>query len=182
MKLARTIPALLLLVALAAGSAFAGVTVTFDRQSLNTLLGAMAEQTVNVDVTDQLTLAVELKEFELLRMEGPGAANHQGFLFTRLKIEAPQVGLVATVEPRLSLHVVERDGSSWFEVRFERVELALPIARLDLAPMIDPIVYPADATFSLDGAGDPVRIRSRVSNVRVTDGELRFEIEMTVVP
>ena len=169
-------------VMLAAGAVHAGVEVTFDVATINDLIASAAVQRIEVPVAGQRTVEVHLEELRVLGFRPPGDAPHQGFIQTSLKLRVPQLGVAVSVEPRLSLHVLEREGETVLELRFDRVELPLPFARINLAGLLPPIRYPADSAFLLAGAAGDVEVRSRVAGVTVTGDLLRFRIAVEVVP
>ncbi len=170
------------IVLLASGAASAGVIVGFDVETLNEVLPAMLETTISVPITESRSIAVEVSE---LRIDGfaPSAdPDGKGHILTHLQVKVPQFGLAATLEPRLSLSVTDDARERMLELRFERAELPLPIATVDIAGFLPPIRFPADSLYTLDGLRDDVLLRSRLTEVKMGRQVLRFEFEVDVIP
>lgn len=164
-----------------ATSATSGVVVTFDAESLNDLISAVAVRRIEVPIAGGQTIEVLLEQLEVVGFRPAGGDTPADYILTSLKLSVPQFGLRIAVKPHLSLRVVEREQDTLLELNFEEVELPLPFARIDLAPLLPPIQYPADSTFTLAGAAGDVEVRSRVANVAMTEKYLRFEIALDVV-
>ncbi len=165
---------------LAAGVADAGVSVGFDVKTLNAVLPAMLQTTISVPITESRSIAVEISELRIDGFAPSAEPDGTGQILTHLQVRVPQFGLSATLEPRLSLNVT--DNERILELRFERAELPLPIATLDIAGFLPPIRFPADSLYTLDGLRDDVLLRSRLTEVRMGRQILRFEFTVDVVP
>jgi hypothetical protein len=96
-------------------------------------------------------------------------------------VRVPQLGLAFAVEPRLSIGVRD-EGQSVIELRFESVVLPLPFGSVDIAGFLEPMRYPADSVFLLDGAQGDVQVRSRLASVKMGRERLRFEVTLEVEP
>ncbi|MCP3973315.1 MAG: hypothetical protein GY720_02345 [bacterium] len=172
--------ALMALALLASGVASAGVSVGFDVKTLNRVLPAMLKTTISVPITDSRSINVEISELRIDGFSPSAEPDGRGHIRTHLQVKVPQFGLSATLEPRLSLNVTEQ--ARILELRFERAELPLPIATLDIAGFLPPIRFPADSLYTLDGLRDDVLLRSRLTEVKMGHQILRFEFEVDVVP
>ena len=71
---------------------------------------------------------------------------------------------------------------SILELRFEEVVLPLPLGKMNIARFLPPVRLPADGIFLMDGAGGDVRVRSKLSDVRMGRDVLRLEFDVQVVP
>ncbi len=160
----------------------AGVKVDFDAATLNNLLGALTHQELDVPITDSRSIKVRLDNLRLKGFDPTAGEERQGFLLTALELSAPELGLSVSVEPRLSLAVVEVGTRSVLELRFEEVSLPLPLGSLNLAPFLPPIRFPADQIFLMDGAAGEVQVRSKLSRVRIGRDVLQFEFDVRVQP
>ncbi|MCP3974828.1 MAG: hypothetical protein GY720_10070 [bacterium] len=160
--------------------ASAGVSVGFDVKTLNEVLPAMLKTTISVPITDSRSIAVEIAELRIDGFAPSAEPDGTGHILTHLQVKVPQFGLSATLEPRLSLNIT--DKARILELRFERAELPLPIATLDIAGFLPPIRFPADSLYTLDGLRDDVLLRSRLTEVKMGRQILRFEFKVDVVP
>jgi len=164
---------------LATGLSSAGVALTMDTAAINKLLSAVTVQELNVPLGGQAEVTVQLRNLKVLGLEPPTADRQQGYILTSLQVDIPQFGLSLEVKPRLSLNVLET-GDERLELRFERVEVRLPLGSLDLAPFLEPLKFPADGAFALDGASGEVEVQSRLSDVKVGTQLIRFEFTLDV--
>jgi len=163
-----------------APTAEAGVQIDIDRASLNQILGALTAQEVEVAVTRDRSLTVRIDEIRVLGFS-PSSETHPGHIDTSVRLIASDIGLAVTVEPQLSLHVVEEQPNV-LELRFDRVELPLPlVGQINLAPFLEPTRLPADYIWSLDGVSGPARVRSRLSDIAVGRENIRFTLELEVL-
>jgi hypothetical protein len=158
-----------------------GVLITFDAETLNDLIASVAVSRIEVPIPGGQKVEVKLEKLEVIGFRPAESEGHGDYILTSLKLNVPQFGLRISVKPRLSLQVVENARDSVLELRFEEVELPLPFARIDLAPLLPPIRYPAGSTFLLAGADGDVEVLSRVAKVSMTQEILQFEISLDVV-
>jgi hypothetical protein len=167
-------------IAFLATPATSGVLVTFDAETLNDLISSVAVRRIEVPIAGGQTIEVLLDKLEVVGFR-PADEGHADYILTSLKLSVPQFGIRIAVQPHLSLEVAQREENTLLELRFEEVELPLPFAKIDLAPLLPPIRYPADSTFLLAGANGDVEVQSRVADVSMTTKYLRFEIALDVV-
>ena len=163
-------------------TADAAVKVDFDSSTLNDLLAALTHQEIDVPLTSTKSLTVRLDELRLVGLEPRAGDADRGHLLTSLKLTAPELGISVSVKPRLSLVVSEVEGRSVLELRFEEVMLPLPLGKMNIAGFLPPISLPADSIFLMEGAGGDVKVRSKLSDVRMGLEKLQFEFEIQVVP
>lgn len=170
-------------VLLAVTPGLAAITVDIDGKTLNDVLSGLAVQQVEVPVSGDNTLRVELRDLRITGFEPGTTGQTQGSLKTSLELHVPDLGLTLPVEPRLSLHVLQGESGSFLELRFRQVRLELPLAgALDIARFLPPLRFPADNLFMLDGASGPVEIHSRLQRVQMLQGSIRFGLELEVRP
>jgi len=180
--LGRTGSVGLLLLCLLALPAAAGVRVDFDSKTLNELLAAVTMQEVMVPITEERSLKVVFEELKLTGLAPNAGGDEQDYLLTELRVRVPQFGLELALEPRLSLGVTDVDAARSLELRFEKVELPLPLGSIDIARFLPPIRYPADTVYLLAGAQGNVQVRSRLARVRMGREVLQFEFDVDVQP
>jgi len=164
-----------------AAPARAGVTLDIDAASLNEVLSALAAQEVEVALTEGRSLTVRLEQLKVLGFDPTAGPAQEGRIRTSVRVVAPDVGLAVTLQPALSLRIV--DGATGeLELRFEEVELPLPlVGPINLAPLLRPTRFPADYVWQLEGAAGPSWVRSRLVGVRMGRETLRFSFEVGVV-
>ena len=178
----RGIRLLAVLLALIAAPAAAGVVVTFDAETLNDLLSSLSTQEVEIAVAGDTTLTVSVEEMEVVALDPPGKDGDPGSIRTQLQLRVPQLGMTAQIKPRLSLHVVQEELGTMLELRFEEVSLPLPLGSVDLAPLLPPQQFPADAIFVMEGAGGDVEVHSRLTRVTIERDQVRFDLALEVQP
>jgi hypothetical protein len=174
----RTIPIFLML---CITPVLAGTGLTFDVETLNRILPALSASQVEVAITAQRSLVVELHEMEVVALE-PGVDGAGGRIATRLRVKVPALGLDVRLEPKLLLEIVERQGLGELHLRFDEVPLKVPLAgKIDLAPMLPPMRFPAVNLWTVEGAEGNVAVRSRVTHIEMDSREVHFEIELDTV-
>jgi hypothetical protein len=176
----RTLPLLSLLV-LAATPLAAGVSVSFDIETLNEVLPALSASEITVPLSEDRSLAVRLAEMQVTGLDPTaGGEGGNGHILTSMRLQVPSLGVNLPIEPILSLHVVEGSGGSELEMRFERVSLALPLAKaIDVSPLLPPLRFPAENLWLVAGAeGNNVRVKSRLSAIEMGRKVVRFEINL----
>jgi len=136
-----------------------------------------------VPISTQRTITVRLEDLVVTGLDPAAGEKGQGYILTSMTLRSPDLGLSLRVEPRISLDVVERNGESMLELRFEEVPLKLPFAgAINLAPLIPPLRYPTDSVWLLAGARGDVPITSRLTAIRMGRQALRFVFEIEVAP
>jgi hypothetical protein len=98
-------------------------------------------------------------------------------------VRAPQLGLNVPLQPRLSLQVAQVGSAKSLELRFEQLQLQLPLgATVDLASLVAPLRFPAETTSTVEGAAGEVRIHSRITDVKMGTQAMRLDIDFSVLP
>jgi hypothetical protein len=174
--------ALLCFLALAASHLHAGVvTIGFDAPTLNELLPAMMQQEVTVPIAGGRTLQVFLEDLKVLGFVPAAAAGGANQLLTSVRLRVPSFGLDVPLEPRVSLEVVEEAGQSLLQLRFDEVALPLPLAgSIDVGSFLEPLRYPTDSAFNLQGGQGDVGVKSRLLRVEMGAKVVRFDFDVDV--
>jgi hypothetical protein len=180
----RRWPALVLALATllaAAGGVRAAVTFEVDRETLNDVLGELTLDQVAVPLTASRSLLVRLKELEVTGFD-PTAGEH-GQILTSVRLEVPDLGVNINTSPRISLNVIEQATGTLLELRFEKVELDLPLAgSINVARLLPPLRYPTDNVWLLAGTRGDVPVSSRLEKVVMGRNAIRFVFGIEVVP
>jgi hypothetical protein len=158
------------------------VTVTLDSETLNELLHAVTLSEVQVPITEQRSMRVLVDELKVTGLDPAADGSRKGYITTSMKLRAPQLGLEISVDPRLSMNVIEEDSGRVLELRFEEVELPLPLGAVDIARLLPPLRYPAETISLIAGSQGDVQVRSRLAEVKMGREVLRFEFDIEVRP
>jgi hypothetical protein len=162
----------------------AGVTVGFDVATLNEVLPALSAEEIAVPLSGSNSIGVRLEKMQVTGLDpAAGGEGGPGHILTSMRVRVAQLGIDLPVEPRLSLHVVEQASGSLLELRFERVEIPLPLAgSIDVAAFLPPISFPAENLWLLAGAEGTIEIKSELSGIEMGRNVLRFEFDLETVP
>ncbi|HXV75123.1 MAG TPA: hypothetical protein VD788_02310 [Candidatus Polarisedimenticolaceae bacterium] len=171
-----------LLLALAVGPISAGVAVEIDSATLNEILGAVSVNRVEVALTENNTVVVELHDLHVIGLVPSTRDGQRHAILTSVLVVAPELGLKLPLEPRVALDVVQLDGASMLELRFEDLGLRVPLmGQVNLAAMLPPMRYPATNVWMLDGARGGVPVASRLSSIEMDQRRVRFLLDVEVV-
>ena len=174
-----TRPALVLLAALTLPAAHAGVGVSFDVASLNELLPALSANEIAVPVAGGGKLGVKLDDLRVTGIDPGAGPDRAGRILTSMRVRVPSLGLDLPVEPRLSLHVRKSERTALLELRFEEVQIALPLAgSIDVASFLPPLSFPADNIWLVSGAEGQIEVRSQLSRIKMGRELVVFEFEL----
>ena len=162
----------------------AGVTVGFDIATLNELLPALSAEEIAVPLSGRHTVGVRLEEMQVTGLDpAAGGERGPGHILTSMRVRIAQLGIDLPVEPRLSLHVVEQSTGSLLELRFEQVEIPLPLAgSIDVAAFLPPIRFPTDNLWLVAGAEGTIEIKSELSGIEMGRNVVRFEFDLETLP
>lgn len=162
----------------------AGVTVGFDLATLNVVLPALSAEEIAVPLSGSNSVGVRLEEMQVIGLDpAAGGAGGSGHILTSMRVRVPQLGIDIHVKPHLSLHVVSDPSGSLLELRFEQVEIPLPLAgSIDVATFLPPIRLPAENLWLVAGAERTIEIRSELSGIEMGLNVIRFEFDLETVP
>jgi len=172
---------LILLTVLFGVPAAAGVTVDIDAPTLNQILTAISVAEVEVPISAQSTVTVELHDLRVIGFEPSPDQQRPGAILTAVRVVAPELGLEVPLEPRIAVDVVRDGEASILEFRFEDLGLKIPfVGQINLASLVPPMRYPADNVFLLDGAQGDVPVTSRLTAIKMGRDTIRFELDLQV--
>jgi len=172
---------LILLTVLFAAPAAAGVTVDIDAPTLNQILTAISVAQVEVPISAQSTVTVELHDLRVIGFEPSPDQQRPGAILTAVRVVAPELGLEVPLEPRIAVDVVRDGEASILEFRFEDLGLKIPfVGQINLASLVPPMRYPADNVFLLDGAQGDVPVTSRLTAIKMGRDTIRFELDLEI--
>jgi len=172
---------LILLIIMGTAPITAGVTVDIDAQTLNQILAAVSVTQVEVPISAQSTVTVELHDLRITGFDPHPDEGKPGAILTSVRVVAPELGLVVPLEPRIAVDVVREGEVSNLEFRFEDLGLKIPfVGQINLANLVPPIRYPADNLFLLDGAQGEVPVTSRLRAIEMGRDSIRFELDLEV--
>jgi len=170
----------LLLVVAAAPSATAGVSVSFDADTLNMMMRAASTQDVEIPISENRTLLVQLRDVRLLKLD-PAAEGKRGrgYLRTAVELTVPEFDLELSLKPTVVLDVVKGAEFNEFEMRFVELKIPVPIiGDIDIAPFLKPLRYPAEDLWYLAGARGIVHLRSHLVEITMGQRAIRFDFEL----
>ena len=174
---------LLFWIGFAACPVWAGMTIGFDTRTLNDVLPALTVRELEIPLSETSTIGVIVEDMRITGLAPGGGANGKGHILTTMRVRVPQFGLNLPVQSRLSLHITEDASGDLLELRFDQVEIQLPLAgRVDIAAFLPPIQFPAENAFRVQGADGDVRVRSKLSDIEMDEKVLRFEFDLSAGP
>mgnify|MGYP001551957181 CR=1 FL=1 len=171
---------LCLLAALLVPSSFAGVSVSFDADTLNMMLGAASTQDIEVPVSETRTLLVQLREVRLVELEPLADGKRgRGYLRTAVEIAIPEFDIELSLKQTVVLDVVKGDRFNELEMRFHELAVPIPlIGDFDIAPFLQPLRYPAEDLWYLAGARGIVHLRSHLVEITMGQRAIRFDFDL----
>ena len=174
--------ALLLLVVLAPAS-HASVEVAVDAKTISDFLGAVMPERIDVPVAGT-TVPVRIKNFRVRGFaQASAGTNVKGYIDTALTVSSVDYGLSLTLQPKLSVRVVEQNGFRMCELRFEKVPFSIPlVGSANLAPMFPPVRLPADYLSQVPTGVRDIPVRTRLADVTMGRDSVRMHFELIVNP
>lgn len=169
-----------LLLTVFAPRASAGVSVSFDADTLNMMLRAASTQDVEIPIGDHRTLLVQLREVRLIKLD-PAADGKKGrgYLRTAVELSIPEFNLNLSLKPTVVLDVVKGERFNELEMRFVELKIPVPIlGEFDIAPFLHPLRYPAEDLWYLAGARGIVHLRSHLVGITMGQRAIRFDFEL----
>jgi len=170
----------LLLLAAFVSRVSAGVSVSFDADTLNMMLRAASTQDVEIPISDNRTLLVQLREVRLIKLDpaADGKAG-RGFLRTSVELSIPELNLDLSLKPTIVLDVVKGERFNELEMRFAELKVPVPsLGEFDIAPFLQPLRYPAEDLWYLAGARGIVHLRSHLVGITMGQRAIRFDFEL----
>jgi hypothetical protein len=162
----------------------ASVDVTLDAQALNSLLGALAPSSVNVPLAAGRSVTLEMHDLHVTSFD-PGAGDgSQGHILTALVLKVPELGIDVPVAPRLSLQVKDAEGKRVCYLRFEKVEIPMPLTgTVNVAALLPLLPIHSDKTsWSVAGGRGNVRVQPRLLDAKLGAKSLRLTFDLDVAP
>ncbi len=169
-----------LLLAAFAPRVSAGVSVSFDTDTLNMMLRAASTQDVEIPISENRTLLVQLREVRLIKLD-PAADGKKGrgFLRTAVELSIPEFNLELSLKPTVVLDVIKGEQFNELEMRFVELKIPVPIlGEFDISPFLRPLRYPAEDLWYLAGARGIVHLRSHLVGITMGQRAIRFDFEL----
>ena len=161
-----------------AGNAGAGITLTFDIESLNRLLPALLSNDVAVPLTAERQIRIRLADFRVTGFD-PSVSEGPGHVLTSMRVQIPELALDIPLEPRMAVDVARQADAYLLELRFEEAKVRLPLGgSLNVAAAIPPLHFPAEQLFEIEGSRGVVPFRIVVSGVFVGRNAIRFDLDL----
>lgn len=161
--------------------ASATVDLQVDRDTLSSLLATMVPPDVPLELAGGNVVTLRIREFRVNGFDPD--AGPRGQVLTSFRLEVPELGLRVPVQPRLSLHVTEKDGQALCNLRFEDIRFAVPFAgAMNIAPLLPEIPVPADEVTAVETPGGIFRVRTRLIDARVGADTLDLSFRLDVEP
>ncbi len=162
---------------------WAGMTVGFDTRTLNDVLPSLTAREIEVPLSEDSVIGVVLENMQVTGLEPGVGENGSGHILTSMRVRVPQLGLDLPVESKLSLHVAREASGDLLELRFDEVEINLPLAgSIDIAAFLTPLRFPAENVWRVEGADGDIRVRSKLAGIDIGSELLRFEFELVAGP
>jgi hypothetical protein len=176
----RLVGFVVLILAAVTPRASAEVSVSFDADTLNMMLRAASTQDVEIPISNERTLLVQLRDVRLLKLdpaaEGKGG---RGYLRTAVELSIPEFDLDLSLKPTVVLDVVKGEQFNELEMRFAELKIPVPIlGEFDIAPFLHPLRYPAEDLWYLAGARGIVHLRSHLVDITMGQRAIRFDFEL----
>ena len=170
-------------VGVATSPVWAGMTVEFDTRTLNEVLPALTASEIEVPLSEDSAIDVVLENMQVTGLEPGTGENGSGHILTSMRVRVPQLGLDLPVKSKLSLHVTGEESGDLLELRFDEVEINLPLAgSIDIAAFLTPVQFPAVNVWRVEGADGDIRVHSKLSRIDMGLKVLRFEFELVAGP
>jgi hypothetical protein len=150
-----------------------------DTTTLNQLLNALTAEEFEVVLMGDQTVTLRLEELKVTGLDPAAGDDSSGQILTRLRVAIVDLGVAATVHPRLSLSVEKQAQQSLLVMRFEQAEVPIPLlGAVDIGRLIPPLEFPAESLFMLQGTTKEVPMRGWLTGVKMGRKVLQFEFEL----
>ena len=168
-----------IVVTLLAAPALATGTLGVDAATLNQLLPALTAEEFEVTVMGDQTFTLRLADLQVTGFDPAAGGGSTGQILTRVRVTIVDLGVTATIHPRLSLEVFEQEKRSLLVMRFEQAEIPLPLlGDVDVGRFIPALEFPAESFFMLQGASGDLPMRAWLTGVKMGQKVLQFEFEL----
>ncbi len=175
----RSVGFVLFLVAALTPLTAADVSVSFDADTLNMMMRAASTQDVEIPITNERTLLVQLRDIRLLKLDPAEGEQGRGYLRTAVELSVPEFDLDLSLKPTVVLDVVKGEQFNELEMRFVELKIPVPIlGEIDIAPFLQPLRYPAEDLWYLAGARGIVHLRSHLVDITMGQRAIRFDFEL----
>ncbi len=162
---------------------FARVEITLDAETLNDFLSAVTPPRVILPLPSGKEIALELHDLHVNGFDPAAGTNGRGHVLTSVRVGIPALGLEFPLEPRLSLELSEENGSKICLLRFEKVEVPLPVTgAVDISALLPPYRVPAEAAWTVTMRQGDVQVKSRLVQTRMGADALRFGFDVEMTP
>ena len=178
------LPVLALVAAAAVSRSAAAVDVTLDAASLNSLLVALAPSTINVPLAAGRSVTLEMHDLHVTAFDPSAGDGSQGHILTALQLKVPELGIDVPVAPRLSLQVKDNGGKRVCYLRFEKVEVPMPLTgTVNVAPLLPLLPIHSDSTaWNVQGSRGNVRVQPRLLDAKLGTKNLRLTFDLDLAP
>ncbi len=165
-----------------APASHARVEVTLDAATLNEFLSSVTPPKVILPLPSGGEIALELHDLRVTGFD-PAGSKERGHVRTSLRVGIPALGLAFPLEPRLSLDVQEENGGKVCVLRFEKVEVPLPVTgALDISGLLPTYRVPGEAAWTVSMSQGDVRVKSRLVDTRLGTEALRLRFDVEITP
>ena len=170
-------------IGVAASPAWSGMAVEFDTRTLNDVLPALTAKKIEVPLSKNQTIGVLLEDMRITGLDPGAGENGSGHILTSMRVRVPQLGLDLPVQSRLSLHMTAGEPHDVLEMRFDEVQINLPLAgSIDIAAFLPPLQLPAEHIWHVEGVDGETRVSSKLSRIDMGLKVLRFEFDLVAGP
>ncbi len=160
----------------------ARVEITLDAATLTGFLGAVTAPTVILPLPSGNEIALNIRDVRVTGFDAAGK-NGRGQVLASLRVGIPALGLDLPLTTRLSLEVAEEKGGKMCVLRFDRVEVPLPVTGpLDIGTLLPAYRVPAEADWLLPTRGGDVGVKSRLVETRVGAEAIRLGFDLDMSP
>ena len=161
----------------------ARVDISVDAKTLTDLLSTMVPPGASLSLVGDRKVTLQIDDLRITGFDPAAGKNGEGLVLSALRLKVPELGLNIPVEPRLSLHLEERDGRSVCHLLFEEVVVPLPLSGpVDIAPLLPRIPVPADNVTRFQSARGFFQVRTRLVEARMGSRALQFGFDLEVSP
>jgi hypothetical protein len=162
----------------------AAVDVTLDAPALDSILAALAPAKVVVPLPSGPSVTLRMDDLHVISFDPNAGDGSAGHILTALRLKVPELGIDVPVRPRLSLQVRSVDGKRTCYLRFEKVEIPMPITgSVNVAPLLPLLPIHSDqAAWIVAGSQGNVRVQPRLVDAKLGQQNLRLSFDLEFDP